>query len=108
MKEFNKDYVLLKDMYEDTYFPDFLVDKVKNEIIKVIKYLEQENISLEEIQKKFDIMTISINELQEEFYDNDSEIETVARDSIGMTVDYVLNFFNIDIDCETAIGVRDW
>jgi hypothetical protein len=53
-------------------------------------------------------MTIAINELQEEFEENDSEIETAARESIGATVDSVIKFFNIDIDIEEAIRERDW
>ena len=40
MKKFNPDYVLLKEMYQDEYYPDFLVDKVKTEITKVIELLE--------------------------------------------------------------------
>ena len=38
----------------------------------------------------------------------DSEIETVARDSIAVTIGYILDWFNIDIDMETAIRERDW
>ncbi len=53
-------------------------------------------------------MTLAINDLQEEFDENDSEIETVARDSIGVTVGYILDWFGIDIDVEDAIGERDW
>jgi hypothetical protein len=53
-------------------------------------------------------MTIAINDLQEEFDENDSEIETVARESIGDAVFHILGYFEIDIDCETAIGERDW
>ncbi len=49
-----------------------------------------------------------INDLQEEFDENDSEIETVARDSIGVTVEKILNYFGIDIDIEEAIRERDW
>ena len=108
MKKFDENYIYLKDMYNDSYFPKFLVDKVKQEIVKVVEYLEEEGHTTEDIQKKFDIMTIAINDLQEEFYENDSEIETAARDSIGVTVDYILKSFNIDIDTETAIGERDW
>ena len=52
-------------------------------------------------------MTLAINDLQEEFDENDSEIETVARDSIGVTVGYILDWFGIDIDVEDAIrGTR--
>ena len=53
-------------------------------------------------------MTVTINELQEEFEENDSEIETGARESIGETVDQIIKFFEIDIDIEEAIRERDW
>ena len=49
-----------------------------------------------------------INDLQEEFDENDSEIETVARDCIGVTVAYILEWFGIPIDIEEAIRERDW
>ena len=108
MKEFDKSYKLLEDMYSDEYFPDFLVDKVKDLIQSVIDFLETGERDLEKIQARFDEMTLAINDLEEEFEDNDSEIETVARESIGETVRYILNWFNIDIDVEDAIGERDW
>lgn len=92
----------------DSYFPNFLVDKVKNEIEKVISFLETGETDLDAIQEKFDIMTNAINDLQDEFEENDSEIEIVARDSIGETVAYILEWFEIDIDVEDAIGARDW
>jgi hypothetical protein len=107
-KKWDGGYTLLADMYNDKYYPKFLVDKVKDELMKVIGYLEQGNHSNEEIQQKFDEMTIAINDLQDEFYKNDSEIETAARESIGDAVSHILNYFNIGIDCETAIGERDW
>lgn len=108
MKKFDADYRLLEDMYQDEYFPDFLVDKVKALVQDVIVFLETGERNLEKIQNKLDEMTLAINDLQEEFEDNDSEIETGARDSIGETVEYILKWFDIDIDVEDAIGERDW
>lgn len=108
MKKFNPDYVLLKDMYKDEYYPKFLVDKVKAEIEKVIKLLETGETNIDIIQEKLDEITCAINDLQEEFWDNDSEIETVARDCIGETIYYILEWFNIPIDIEEAIRERDW
>lgn len=108
MKLFNPDYVLLDEMYQDEYYPDFLVDKVKDELQKVIDLLESGETDTEVIQKKLDEMTCAINDLQEEFDENDSEIETVARDCIGETVGYVLEWFDIPIDMEEAIRERDW
>lgn len=108
MKTFDADYKLLEDMYDDGYFPDFLVDKVKDQVQVVIHFLEAGERDLEKIQDKFDEMTEAINDLQQEFEEHDSEIETLARDSIGETVEYILQWFDVGIDVEDAIGQRDW
>ena len=108
MKAFDKNYKLLVEMYLDEYFPDFLVDKVKDEIQKVIDLLETGETDTEIIQKKLDEMVCVINDLQEEFDENGSEIETVARDCIGENVGYVLKWFDIPLDVEEAIRERDW
>jgi hypothetical protein len=49
---------------------------------------------------------LKINELQEEFEENESEIETGARESIGETVERILEYFEIDIDSEEAMRER--
>lgn len=108
MKTFDENYRLLEDMYQDGYFPDFLVDKINTLVQNVITFLESGERDIEKIQKKFDEMTIAINDLQEEFEENDSEIETGARESIGDTVAYILQWFDIDLDVEDAIGEREW
>ncbi len=108
MKTFNTSYKLLEEMYQDEYYPDFLVDKVKNELQKVIDLLETGETNTEVIQEKLDTVVCAINDLQDEFDENDSEIETVARDSIGETVSYILEWFGIPIDIEEAIRERDW
>ena len=51
---------------------------------------------------------MGINDLQDEFDEHDSEIETAARESIGQTEDNILAHYGIAIDGETAIGARDW
>lgn len=60
------------------------------------------------VQEILDEAVCGINALQEEFDENDSEIETVACDCIGVTVAYILEWFNIPIDMEEAIRERDW
>ena len=108
MKKFDSNYKLLEEMYEDGYFPDFLVDKVKDLVQEVITFLETGERDLENIQRKFDKMTLAINDLEEEFEQNDSELETVAREAIAETIEYILNWFEIDIDIEDALRERDW
>lgn len=108
MKKFNADYQLLEDMYEDGYFPDFLVDKLRDLIENVITFLETGEQDLQKIQEKFDEMTLAANDLEEEFEENGSELETAARESIGATVAYILQWFEINIGVEDAIRERDW
>lgn len=108
MKAFDTNYKLLDEMYRDEYYPDFLVDKVSSELQKVIDLLETGETDTETIQAKLDEAVCAINDLQEEFDENDSEIETVARDCIGVTVGYILEWFGISIDIEEAIRERDW
>lgn len=108
MKKFDENYKLLEEMYNDGYFPDFLVDKIKALIQNVIDFLETGERDLNKIQNEFDKMTLAINDLEEEFEDNDSELETVARDSIGVTVEYILKWFDVNIDAEDAITEREW
>ena len=108
MKKFDTNYKLLDEMYQDEYYPNFLVDKVKDELQKVIDLLESGETNTETVQEKLDEVVCAINDLQEEFDENDSEIETVARDCIGVTVEYILEWFGIPIDIEKAIRERDW
>jgi hypothetical protein len=102
------DFEFLPDMYADRYFPTSEVDKVKAAIQKVVVFLEKGSASTKKIQKKLDDMTLTINELQNDFVDHDSELETGARESIAETVERVLAHFNVAIDIEDALGERDW
>ncbi|CAN5367879.1 hypothetical protein BH11BAC5_BH11BAC5_07410 [soil metagenome] len=95
-------------MYEDDYFPNFLVDQLRDTIREVVSFIEEGNHTKVEIQEALDKMTLKTNELQEAFEENDSELETVARDSIGITVENILKYFDVDIDIEEAIREREW
>ena len=57
-----------------------MVDKVKDELQKVIDLLENGETDPEVVQETLDEAVCGINDLQEEFDENDSEIETVARE----------------------------
>ena len=116
MKTFDPNYKLLDEMYQDNYYPTFqdnyyptfLVDKVKDELQKVIDLLESGETDTEVVQETLDEAVCGINDLQEEFDEHDSEIETVARECIAATVAYILEWFGIPIDTEEAIRERDW
>ena len=108
MSEFDADYQPLYEMYDDEYFPDFLVDKIKAELDKIEAVLAGGEKNTAIIQQHFDTMTRAINDLEADFDENDSEIETVARESIGEAVDYLLQKYRIAIDLEEALREREW
>ena len=93
MKAFDPNYKLLDEMYQDNYYPAFLVDKVKDELQKVIDLLESGETDTEVVQETLDEAVCGINDLQEEFDEHDSETETVARECIAATVAYILEWF---------------
>ncbi|MBR1529010.1 MAG: hypothetical protein IJ642_06885 [Oscillospiraceae bacterium] len=107
MKKFDSNYKILQDMSDD-YYPAFLVDKLRKEIQNVIAFLETGVTDLYQIQEKLDHMTINMNQIAEEFEDNDSEIESIARDNIAADIIKILNYFAIPLDVETALREREW
>jgi len=107
-KKLPENFPYLSDMYQDEYFPNFLVDKLRDIIKATVSFIEEGDHTIDEIQGSLDQMVLKINDLQEEFEENDSEIETVARDSIGVTVEKILEYFEIDIEIEEAIREREW
>ena len=109
MDKFDDQYVLLQNMFEDTYYPQFLVEKIKWQFIHLIEFLESaDGKELPLIQDKLDEFTMFINNMQQEFWDQDSEIETVASESIANTLEYILNWFKVDVGIEDALREREW
>jgi len=105
-EKYSFDY--LSAMYNDSFYPTYLVDKIKSIIDKTVIFIESNSSTKNVIQEKLDEMTIDINKLQREFHENKSEIETIARDSISKTIEDILQFFKIDICLEDALRKRDW
>ena len=66
MKAFDPNYKLLDEMYQDDYYPAFLVDKVKDKLQKVIALLESGETDTEVVQETLDEAVCGINDLQEE------------------------------------------
>ncbi|NLK12673.1 MAG: hypothetical protein GX312_03680 [Candidatus Phytoplasma sp.] len=107
MKKFDESLYVV-EMYQDDYYPNFLVNKVKTALMKVVDFLETEDHNMKKIQNRFDIAMKETNNLIDEFDENGSEIETFARESIGQTVTGIIKHLQLDLDCETAMQERDW
>lgn len=104
-----KDYSFLECMYNDAYFPKNLVDKCKNILLELSYNIETEKPkNLSELYKLTHNSTNKLNDLQEEFYANNSEIETVARECLAADFEFISITYGFDADIEELIATRDW
>jgi len=104
-----RDYSILDEMYTDAYYPNFLVDKCKSILVKLCFAIEsQKPQNIEELYKLTHSATEEFNGLMEEFWENDSDLETVARECICANFDFIGKAYNFDVDAEDVVGPRDW
>ena len=103
-------YRFLAEMYEDAYFPDELVKKGEDILMELCQQIEQQNpASLEQLYALTHAATERFNDLQQEFGEQGSEIETAARDCIGTDFKAIARAYGFDgADVEELIAPRDW
>ncbi|MCG8579325.1 MAG: DUF5713 family protein [Bacteroidales bacterium] len=105
-----KSYSFLSGMRSDSYFPPFLVDKCEKILVELCITIEHEQPqNLKQLYRLTHNATNRINSLENEFYENDSEIETTARESIAMDFGAISKAYSFDdADIETLIATRSW
>ncbi|MFC6997913.1 DUF5713 family protein [Rufibacter roseus] len=104
-----KKHTFLKEMYADTYFPKPLVDKSKAILLELCSQIEsQKPEHLEQLYKLTHAATIKFNDLEDEFFENGSEIETVARESIAADFEFISRSYGFEADTEELIAPRNW
>lgn len=103
-------HTFLEDMYSDDYFPNFLVDKIKNILMDLCKEIEAKAPSTNEaLYVLTHAATEKINDLEQEFEENESELETGAREAMGADFDFIVHSYGfVDADLEEVIAPRDW
>jgi hypothetical protein len=102
-------YPFLAEMYEDDYFPKNLVDKGKTILVRLCERIESEKPqTLDALYQLTHSATEVFNELASEFEEQDSEIETAARDAIGSDFAAIAEAYGFEADVEELIAPRDW
>ncbi|WCM42663.1 DUF5713 family protein [Flavobacterium sp. CBA20B-1] len=105
-----RNHSFLAEMYQDTYFPTKCVDKGKEILLELCFKIEMEKPqTIEDLYQLTHLYTDKFNDLQEDFEENDSEIETAARDCIGMDFRFIADSYGFaEADTEELIATRDW
>lgn len=96
-------------MYNDPYFPAFLVDNGKQILLRLCEEIEAKRPkNVDELYPLTHAATEEFNQLAEEFYEHDSEIETAARDCIAINFEFIADAYGYEADTEELIAPRDW
>jgi hypothetical protein len=103
-------YTFLAEMYDDDYFPNFLVDKGKQILIDFCEAIEAEKLeTLRDLYILSHAATEKFNDLEEDFEENDSEIETAARECIANDFYVIAQSYGFEAaDIEELIAPRIW
>lgn len=109
MNDSLKDYKFLEGMYGDEYFPKFLVDKGKQILINLCLRIEQEKPkTLQDLYVLTHASVEEFNALEDDFMENGSEIETVARECIALDFEHIAKAYGFNPDLEELIATRNW
>jgi hypothetical protein len=104
-----RNYRFLAEMYEDDYFPDNLVDKGKLILVRLCERIESEKPqTLDALYRLTHSATEEFNNLEPEFEDQESEIETGAREAICGDFAAIAEAYGFEADREELTGTRNW
>ncbi|MBK9033165.1 MAG: hypothetical protein IPL61_18155 [Myxococcales bacterium] len=103
-----RDRAFLQELFEDDYFPNPLVEKGKQILLRLCARIEAERPVGDAVLPLTHAATEEFNQLDEELHEHDSEIETAARECIGADMMFILQTYGYQVDIEDAIAPRDW
>ena len=100
----------LQCMDNDEYFPRNLVDKGRQILLRLSERIEREQPADEAaLYSLTHAATRQFNDLAEEFYDANSEIETSAAECIALDFEFIAKAYGFEnADLEELIATRDW
>lgn len=104
-----KNHPFLDCMYSDPYFPTSLVDVCQMILIQLCKHMDRyKNPKREHFMMHAHHAVEEINALQNDFYAQDSEIETVARECLARDFELIAKQYDQVIPVEEIISNREW
>ncbi|WP_138902138.1 DUF5713 family protein [Streptomyces albidochromogenes] len=100
----------LRTLYADSYFPDHVLDKGKQILLRLSERIESERpADLAALYRLTHAATEECNALDAEFEAAGSAIETVAREELAEEFWFVASAYGFaDADVEELIATRDW
>ena len=104
-----KKYPFLKEMFEDDFYPNFLVEKARQILIHLCEDIEAEHPAND--AGLFELTHAAVeefNDLEPDFQENDSEFEAGAREAIEADFAFIVKAYGFDVDLEDVLEPRNW
>jgi hypothetical protein len=103
-------YAFPRGLYNDPYYPDHVLDKGKAILLRLCERIEAERpADLAALYVLTQAATEEFNDLESEFDEAGSGIETVAREEIAESFWAIADAYGFaDADIEQLIATRDW
>ncbi len=99
----------LAGLVDDGYYPDVVVDKARAVLVRLCEQIEATRPTTDaEMLALTHTATEVFNDLQDEFYEHDRELETVARECIAEDFATIVGAYGFILDIEEVIAPRDW
>ena len=102
-------FPFLAEMEQDDYYPKDQVEKGKQILVRLCERIEAEQPkSLDELYALTHAATEEFNQLAVELEEQDSELETIAREIIASDFATIAGAYGFDADIEELIAPREW
>ena len=100
---------LLLPMFDDGYYPQILVAKIKQDLIDFSRKIQANPKTESEIYQLADSTLLKINEMKADFEDLDSSLDDTATDYIAEAMMMVVQDAGyLEIDLEELVASREW
>jgi len=100
---------LLTPMFEDEYYPDELVSRIKQLLLQFSEKITASSLSQTDIYSSAQEIIVHINKMKPKFEQMDSSLDDAAADYIAEAMMMVVQEAGyLDIDMEELVANREW
>ncbi len=100
---------LLTPMFEDEYYPEELVSRIKQLLLQFSEKITASSLSQTDIYSSAQEIIVQINKMKPKFEQMDSSLDDAAADYIAEAMMMVVQEAGyLDIDMEELVTNREW
>lgn len=108
MARFDKQYILLEQLYEDSFYPQYMLDKIKLMLLDFIFYIEENPTGITDVGNKIFELVEEVKSMQDEFIAEESEFDALAKETLLRDIEYIIKWYHLPVNLEKELTKREW